>query len=423
MLKRFLVLGLIVLGLVSIIAAQSGRRVRNPNPVPASTPSQTLPSDTVVTDTETGAVYSWDKYSESAPNSARSIYDSPRDDRKSKKDKKETPKTTEPTTEVAKPVTTGDEEVLKVETSLISIPVSVYSRNGNYISELSKQNFKIFEDGKEQEVAYFGTTEKPFTVILLIDVSPSTAYKIEEIQNAAISFVSLLKEQDSVMVISFDENVHRLCDFTTDRNRINKAIRQTGFGGGTSLYEAVDSSLRQQLKKIEGRKAIVLFTDGVDTTSRRATFESNMRDAEESDAVIFPIYYNTLLTSLIGGGNGPMQGSPTLGIPGGIGGMGGGNRGNQSAEYARGRTYLESLAATTGGRVYKPDYNPNGLTTAFESIAEELRSQYSIGYIPQDEGEKGQRKQIRVRVNRPNLVIRARDSYIVGGSSQTQSSK
>ena len=423
MLKRFFVLGFIVLGIVSVISAQSGRRVRNPNPVPTSTPSESLPSDTAVTDTDTGAVYSWDKYSESAPNSARSIYDSPREDRKSKKDKKDTPKTTDQTTDAAKPANTGDEEVLKVETNLISIPVSVYSRNGNYISELSKQNFKIFEDGKEQEVAYFGTTEKPFSVILMIDVSPSTAYKIEEIQKAAISFVSQLKEQDTVMVVSFDENVHPLCDFTTDRNKINKAIRQTGFGGGTSLYEAVDYTLRQKLKKIAGRKAIVLFTDGVDTTSRSASYESNMRDAEESDAVIFPIYYNTLLTSLIGGGNGPMQGSPTLGIPGGIGGMGGGNMGNQSAEYARGRTYLESLAATSGGRVYKPDYNPNGLTVAFESIAEELRSQYSIGYYPTAEGDKGQRKQIRVRVNRQNLVIRARDSYIVGGNNQTQSSK
>ena len=168
MLKRFFVLGFIVLGIVAVISAQSGRRVRNPNPVPTSTPSESLPSDTAVTDTDTGAVYSWDKYSESAPNSARSIYDSPREDRKSKKDKKDTPKTTDQTTDIAKPANPGDEEVLKVETSLISIPVSVYNRSGNYVSELSKQNFKIFEDGKEQEVAYFGTTEKPFSVILLI---------------------------------------------------------------------------------------------------------------------------------------------------------------------------------------------------------------------------------------------------------------
>ncbi len=419
MLRTFLSLGLLILGLSIAISAQSGRRVRTTSPTPTSTPSEMPPNDTV-TDTETGALYSWDKYSESAPNGARSIYDTVPRERRPSKDKS-ADKTKESPQDAAKipPGTSGDDEVLKVETSLISIPVSVFNRNGNYISELSKQNFKIFEDGKEQEVAYFGTTEKPFTVVLLIDVSPSTAYKIEEIQNAAISFVGQLKEQDSVMVISFDENVHVLTDFTTDRNKINRAIKQTGFGNGTSLYEAVDLSLRQRLKKIEGRKAVVLFTDGVDTTSRRANFESNLRDAEESDAIIFPIYYNTLLTSLIGGGNGPMQGSPGLGLPGG-GIMGGGG---SSADYARGRAYLESLAATTGGRVYKPDYNPSGLTVAFEGIAEELRSQYNIGYYPTSEGEQGQRKQIRVRVNRQNLIIRARDSYIVGGSNQKGSSK
>jgi len=274
---------------------------------------------------------------------------------------------------------------------------------------LNKNDFKVFEDGKEQEVAFFGTSENPFTVILLIDVSPSTSYKIEEIQAAAISFVDQLKPADNVMVIQFDERVSVLTELTNDRQRIYKAIRRTGFGGGTSLYEAVDFSLRKRLNKIDGRKAIVLFTDGVDTSSMRATFESTLGEAEESEALIFPIYYNTFLNTIGIGTGGVMSTPPTLGIPGG-----GQSTASISADYSRGRAYLSELAAVTGGRVFRAESTPGGLESAFEGIAEELSGQYSIGYFPNSESEAGQRKLIKVRVDRPNLVVRSRDSYIVG---------
>jgi VWFA-related protein len=158
--------------------------------------------------------------------------------------------------------------------------------------------------------------------------------------------------------------------------------------------------------------------DGVDTTSFKADFQSTIEDAEESEAMIFPIYYNTFLSSRGIGTGGVMSVPPTLGIPpmGGMRGMG-----NSSAEYARGRAYLNELAAATGGRVFRPESTPGGLTTAFEGIAEELRRQYSIGYYPKEEGVAGQRKQIKVRVNRPKLVIRSRDSYIVGANQNPDS--
>jgi VWFA-related protein len=291
----------------------------------------------------------------------------------------------------------------------VTVPVSVTDRNGIYVSNLNKSHFKIFEDGKEQEVAFFGTSDNPFTVVLLMDVSPSTSYKIEEIQAAAISFVDQLKPADSVMVIQFDQSVSVLTELTNDRQKIYKAIRKTGFGGGTSLYEAVDFSLRKRLNKVEGRKAIVLFTDGVDTSSMRATFESTLADAEESEALIFPIYYNTFLNTIGIGTGGAMSTPPTLGIPGG-----GQSTAAVSAAYSQGRAYLTELASVTGGRVFKADSTPGGLESAFEGIAEELSRQYSIGYIPQSEGEPGQRKMIRVRVSRPNLIVRSRDSYNVG---------
>ena len=101
------------------------------------------------------------------------------------------------------PSSVEGEDIVKVETNLVTIPVSVFDRNGLYIPGLLQKDFKIYEDGKEQDIAYFGTSDKPFTVVLLIDVSPSTSYRIEEIQQAARAFVDQLKPQDKVMVIEF----------------------------------------------------------------------------------------------------------------------------------------------------------------------------------------------------------------------------
>ncbi len=389
--------------------AQSGRKAQTAPAAPVSTtPIQITQDTTAAQQDESGG------YSESSPNAPRSISVKDRNSKKSKKEIKKENKTPVQTTDAATTdAANPDEEVIRVETSLVTMPVSVNDRNGFYIPNLRQQNFKIFENGVEQEIAYFGTSDQPFTVVLLIDVSPSTSFKIEEIQAAAAGFVSQLKPQDQVMVIEFDSSVHVLTEVTGDRDKINKAIRKTGFGDGTSLYEAVDFSLRKRLNKIEGRKAIVLFTDGVDTSSVRASFEGTLRDAEESEAVIFPIYYNTFLQNIGIGGGGVMNTPPTLGLPGGIGGRQ--STAGISAEYTRGRAYLTQLAATTGGKVFRAESTPGGLTNAFESIAEELRRQYSIGYYPSATGETGERRQIRVRVDRPKLIIRARDSYIVGG--------
>lgn len=244
-------------------------------------------------------------------------------------------------------------------------------------------------------------------MILLIDTSPSTAYKIDEIHRAAAAFVDQLEPQDNVMVIEFAGNINVLTEATNDRQRIYKAIKRADWGDGTSLYDAVDFSLRKRLNKIEGRKAIVLFTDGVDTTSYKSTYDTTIDIAEESDCLIFPIYYNTFFEQPRNGGGGWPGGIGTIRSP----------RGQSAADYAIGKKYLDELAMYTGGRVFRPEATPGGLTAAFEGIALELRRQYNIGYIPSEEGKPGQRKQIKVRVDRPNLVLRARDSYIVGAST------
>jgi Ca-activated chloride channel homolog len=337
-----------------------------------------------------------------------------------------------------------DDEVIRVETNLVTMPVSVLDRDGRFIGGLRKQDFQIYEDGVLQKIDTFGTVEQPFTVVLLIDVSPSTQYQITEIQDAAIAFVNQLRPNDRVIVMSFDQRVRVLSPATSDRTILRNAILQTDFGNGTSLYEAVDFTLNRQLAQIQGRKAVVIFTDGVDTTSNRATYESSVREAEESEALIYSIRYDTFddmsAGRYPGGGGGYPNPSPRrragnwpdiLGdILGGgvtIGGntRGGGRRVGRSSggsveDYERGEQYLEELARNSGGRVFEANANRN-LTAAFSGIAEELRRQYTLGYYPEDGGQPGQRKQIRVRVNRPNAVVRAKNSYIVSGSGGANS--
>lgn len=305
---------------------------------------------------------------------------------------------------------TIENDVIRFDTALVTVPVTVMDRYGRYVPLLRREQFKILENGVEQKIAYFATTDSPFSVVLLIDTSGSTEFRLEDIQKAAIDFVDKLKSSDSVMVMSFDDRIQVQCKATADREVIYKAIRHTHTGGGTRLYDAVDDILRKQLATITGRKAVVLFTDGVDTTSHRASYESTVRLAEESDAPIYSVDYDTSGggTNNIGlpipGGRGTVIGLPLPGpgIPGG---------GSMPGDYRRAVRYLHELADNTGGRFYSGD-SMFGIAQAFTWIAEELGRQYSLGYYPSTPGKDGERRQIKVKVTEADLVVKSRDSYI-----------
>lgn len=318
------------------------------------------------------------------------------------------------------PPVSEEDEVVRVETNLVTMPVSVIDRDGRFISGLQQNDFRIFENGVEQKVGYFQSVEQPFTVVLMIDVSPSTAFQIDEIQEGAITFVNQLRPSDRVMVVSFDESVHVLCRPTNDRRTLRNAIYQAQFGEGTSIYDAVDYVINRELVNIPGRKAVVIFTDGVDTTSRRSNFQSSIADVEEVDALFYPIRYNTQRN--YGGGGGGGRGGRRRGgvddwigiiLGGGNVQIGGGPAGSSSGEYATGLRYLETLAQNSGGRKFEADTTYN-LDAAFAGIAEELRRQYSLGYYPDKAGTFGERRQIKVRVNRPNVIVKAKNTYIFG---------
>jgi len=327
--------------------------------------------------------------------------------------------------------TEGD--VVEVDTKLVTVPVRVLDRKGRFVAGLTKDDFNLFQDGVKQDIAYFNNEEQSFTVALVLDMSYSTNFKISEIQSAAIAFIDQLRPQDKVMVVSFDEDVHMLCEATSDRQRIYRAIRSTKIQTGTSLYEAVDLVMNERLKHVQGRKAVILFTDGVDTTSTRSNDLENLHDALEVDALIYPIRYDTfedvqamknkgVIMNPPSPGGSPPGGGTTTGNPKVISfplpGSGGppvlgspSSAGTSAEDYKRAKEYLDQLALRTGGTIYEA--NTLGfLSSAFSKIASELREYYSIGFYPADVQE-GKQRRLKVKVGKPDLAVRAKDSYIV----------
>ena len=185
-----------------------------------------------------------------------------------------------------------DLETVKVDTNLVTVPVIASSRTGRYIADLVKEEFKISEDGVPQEIAFLATVNAPFTLVLLLDTSGSTKDKLPMIQRAAIAFVEQLSSSDKVKVISFDDSVKDWNEFTSDKAVIRRAISQTTSGESTKVYDAVERALNN-LRPVTGRRAIVVFTDGVDWHSDLASFDGTLKNLDETGVIVYPIRFDT----------------------------------------------------------------------------------------------------------------------------------
>jgi len=327
----------------------------------------------------------------------------------------------------AGPEEVSEGDVVRVDTTLVTVPVSVLDRQGRFVPNLRREDFSVLENGTEQSIAYFETAEKPFTVALLLDVSPSTQFHISEIQEAAIAFAKQLRPQDRVLIISFSDEVLLLTEATNDISTITQVVLgNLKEGNSTRLYDAVHLAVKERLDRIPGRKAMVLFTDGVDTGSFSSTYQSTLHEAEELDALIYPVRYDTsdYMRAFQNAGSGTVtvvtrsshwpfgSRTTTQTIPGPQINGGAPIPGTTKADYDRADQYLHALAEKSGGRLYQAN-DSTQLSEAFTRIAQELRWQYSIGYYPKaGTDESGERRQIRVRVHQPDLAVKARDSYM-----------
>jgi len=203
------------------------------------------------------------------------------------------PSPTQPETPPEEP---KDIETVTTDTDLVTVPLIANDSNGTYITDLRQEEFAIVEDGVPQQIAFFGKVAAPFHVVLMLDTSSSTQDKLREIQQAAYTFVQQLQDADRVKVISFDDSVRDLNEFTNDREILRSAIYKTKSGQGTKVYDAVELALNT-IRKIRGRKAIVIFTDGMDWHSDSATYDGTLRWLDEEGVVVYPIRYDTRATT------------------------------------------------------------------------------------------------------------------------------
>lgn len=293
-----------------------------------------------------------------------------------------------------------DDEVLRVSTNLVTIPFLVQTPRGAYVPNLRREDLRVYEDGIEQDVAHFETVDKPFTLVLMLDVSDSAQDKLRDIQNAAIAFVNQLRPDDRAMVVAFDKQFTKmLTEPTGDHVELNAAIRRVNSGGGTALYDAVDTTINSLMKQISGRRAIILLTDGVDTMSLRATYDSTLRLATEQYALIYTIQYDTAKDQAVRRQSDQL--AVTYTTPSGE---------PLYKAYERGSRYLQRLSDTSGGHFQYSD-TLKKLDKSFAQIAEELRQHYSVSYYPKNQNSKYGTRRLKVVVNVPDTTVHSRNSY------------
>jgi Ca-activated chloride channel family protein len=313
--------------------------------------------------------------------------------------------TPEPQVPTLKPQPAGvevdPEDVLRVSTTLVTTPALIIGRDRQFVRTLRREDFQIFDEGVQQELAFFAPIDKPFTVALVFDTSRSMLFDLQDLQDAANNFVESMRPGDRALIISFDKQVKVLAEPTSDRVALRKAIANLRLGGSSQIYDALDFVLKKQMDQIEGRKAVILFSDGVDNGSLTATSESNLRYAMQSDVLIYPVVFSTY-SSLT-----ERRARKSRALPAGSG--------FNLMDYQRADEYLHQLANATGVVLYRVA-DISDLGQAVAGIVEELHNEYGLGYYPKTLGQPGQVRRLEVRVNRPQLVVRARTSYVVDQS-------
>ncbi|MEK6322439.1 MAG: VWA domain-containing protein [Acidobacteriota bacterium] len=303
---------------------------------------------------------------------------------------------------------------IKVQTTLVSVPVIVSDRQGRYISGLKLSDFKLYQDRIEQTIAVFEASEEPLNIALLLDTSRSTEEVLDDIKKEAANFLKELRPQDRAMVISFDYEVHVLSGLTSDRRVLDRAIKKASMGEevGTTLRDAVAAVIARHFRRIDGRKAIILLTDGKDVGSRIAE-QALLDEAAESGSMIYTVFFETgflrrgWIDALtfprrrvwVGRDRFPPR-RPRRG-----------DRRRQRVDMKNDEAvrFLTNLSDVSAGRFYSSEVSD--LKKTFKLVADELRHQYRLGFYPDPTKADGQRHALRVQVNTPDTVVRARRSY------------
>ena len=321
---------------------------------------------------------------------------------------------------------------LRVNVDWIYLNVSVRDRYSNRsIPGLQKDDFLVYEDGVPQNVEKFDPTEAPFNLLLLLDVSGSTRNFLNLIKEASIEFTRQIKPNDRIAVAAFNSHVWLIQTFSNDRRTVGQAISRIRSGGGTAFYDALETCIRDYMDGIEGRKAIVVFTDGVDNQltgdyshGSVITFPALYREIQEIDSIIYTIFVNSekQVRQIGPRGTGPttMGGILKDIIRGRTPPYYPSQRGRYNrAAYEEAQGQLQRIADQTGGRMYSPQ-SIRDLSHVYKEIADDLRVQYTLGYNSTHSTRDGDWREIKVTLRgRRNLVARTRKGYYAGRPDRT----
>jgi VWFA-related protein len=310
-------------------------------------------------------------------------------------------------------VPSGD-QVIRVSTTLVTVPVIATDVEGKCVSDLTLTDFHLYENGVEQKIDRLISESAPFQTALMMDISPSTGLVRSDIEAAALSFAKGLRPDDELMVLSFTNRIYVESELTRDQSQLRRAITQSRARGGTPyfgvdpvrrqddrtrsmgtrLYDAVDLGVTDRFDRFSGRKAILLFTDGVDTGSRLANSQSTIARIEESDVLVYVVRYDAPVPKVDVINRKRDRDS----IAGAV------------AAYAQGADYLQQLATRSGGRLFNASTDA-GFRKAFSAIAEEMGRQYTLCYYPTAALNDSSFRRIQVTVDKPGIKIRARAGY------------
>ena len=275
-------------------------------------------------------------------------------------------------------------QIFRAGVEMVSLNVTVTDSTGRYVTDLEQADFNVFEDGAKQELTFFNKTNLPIALSLLIDSSASMEQRMEHAQEAAIGFAKKIRAQDLAQVVDFDSRVEIKLGFTNKIDELETAIRSTSAGGSTALHNAVYISLKE-LAKIKAknpdevrRQAIIVLSDGEDTSSL-VSFEEVLELAKRSETAIYTIGLQPRETTAL--------------------------RGFREAEFV-----LRQLAQETGGRAFFAQ-KVEDLKDVYGQIADELSSQYSMGYASKNPRRDGAFRRLVVQVARPNVTARTKRGY------------
>jgi Ca-activated chloride channel family protein len=284
---------------------------------------------------------------------------------------------------------------IKLEARLVNLNVSAVDNAGRAVPGLRKDDFSVFENGNRQEIAFFEANRAPLSVMVLLDLSGSTEQKIKVMRKTASKFIDSFSPSDRIAIATFTRRFQIVSNFTSDHKLLKHRIDDIkNRGGGTAYYDAVWTSLDLLDHAGDSRKALVVITDGVDNYLQNPNrwptehkFEDLLDRASEDDVTVYPIYLDTEAEE---------QGRHF--------------KMNIHRQYETARSQVQSIADQTGGAVIQAA-DGSQLEAAYKTVAAELHTLYSLAYAPSDLKRDGKWRKIEVRVDRPNVNVKARRGF------------